>query len=79
MTILKTWTDGRSAPELLVERVAGRADGADRVFLALVVQRLAETADMDVDGARLDIDVRAPDRIEQLLAELKTQRGASSV
>ena len=28
----------------------------------------AQAADMDVDGARLDIDVAAPDAVEQLLA-----------
>ncbi len=31
-------------------------------------QRLAKTPDMHVDGAGLDIDVRAPDRVQQLLA-----------
>ena len=28
----------------------------------------AQAADVDVDGAGLDVDVRAPDRVEQLLA-----------
>ena len=33
-----------------------------------LVQRLAQAADVHVDRAGLDIDVRAPDRVEQLLA-----------
>ncbi|MSO80853.1 MAG: GNAT family N-acetyltransferase [Alphaproteobacteria bacterium] len=51
-----------------VERVAGRADGADQVGQFVNVHRLAQTADVDVDGTRLDIGVAAPDIVEQLLA-----------
>src|SRR5947208_17040422 len=51
-----------------VQGVAGGADGADEVGVLLAVQRDAQAADMHVDGARLDIDVLAPHRIEELLA-----------
>src|SRR5271163_3773726 len=51
-----------------VERVAGRAYRADRVALVVGIERAAQPADMDVDRARLDIDVGAPHRVEQLLA-----------
>src|SRR5262245_61530582 len=51
-----------------IERIARGADGADDVGVVLAVQRHAQAADMDVDGACLDIDVLAPHRIEQLLA-----------
>src|SRR5260370_41379961 len=54
--------------EAIVERVAGAAHGADRVLLAAGVERLAQAADVDVDGALVDIDVAAPDAVEQLLA-----------
>src|SRR5580704_6649423 len=54
--------------EAIVERIAGAADGADRVDGVAAVERLAQAADMDVDGALVDIDVAAPDAIEQLLA-----------
>ena len=36
--------------------------------LAAGVDRLAQPADVDVDGAQLDLAVLAPDRIEQPLA-----------
>src|SRR5664279_364649 len=54
--------------EAVVQRVAGAADGADRVLLAGGVEQLAQPADVDVDGALIDIDVAAPDAVEQLLA-----------
>src|SRR6185437_258415 len=54
--------------EAIVQRVAGAAHGADRVLLAAGVQKLAQAADMDVDGALVDINVAAPDAVEQLLA-----------
>src|SRR5215217_6014867 len=57
-------------PETLVEGVAGAADGADGVGFATTVDGAAEAADMDVDGALIDIDVIAPDAIEELLARI---------
>src|SRR5713226_3834716 len=51
-----------------VEGVAGGADGADEVGVLVAVQRDAQAADMDVDGAGLDIDVLAPHRVQKLLA-----------
>src|SRR6185312_9579134 len=60
--------------EAVVERVAGAADGADRVRLLAAIDGLAQPADMDVDGALVDIDVRAPDAIEQLLPREHTAR-----
>src|SRR4029077_4782088 len=61
---------GRSArlAEPVVERIAGPAHSADRVDGVATVERLAQAADMDGDGALVDIDGRAPDAIEQLLA-----------
>src|SRR3546814_11903546 len=51
-----------------VERVAGRAHGANEIVLTTLVQCLAQAADVHIDGARLDVDVAAPDRIQELLA-----------
>src|SRR4051812_42966139 len=44
-----------------VERIARRAHRADRVARLRGAERLAQPADVHVDGAGLDIDVRAPD------------------
>src|ERR1700684_1382903 len=52
----------------IVERVAGAAHGADRIDGVAAVERLAQAADMDVDGALVDIDVAAPHAVEPLLA-----------
>ena len=65
------WAEGfenlsRRAAEAVVERVARAAHGADRVGLAAAVERLAQPADVDVDGALVDIDLGAPHRVEQL-------------
>src|SRR3984893_2380096 len=54
--------------EPIVERIAGATHGADRVDGVAAVERLAQAADMDVDGALVDIDVAAPHAVEQLLA-----------
>ncbi len=56
------------AAEPVVERIAGAADGADRVGVVATVDRLAQAADMDIHGALIDIDFVAPDAVEQLLA-----------
>src|SRR5262249_3796406 len=58
----------RSLREAVVERVAGAAHGANRGLLAARIEQLAQAADMHVDGALVDIDVAAPDAVEQLLA-----------
>ena len=46
-----------------LERVAGAAHGSDEVRLAVGVERTAQATDVDVDGAKLDIDVLAPDGV----------------
>src|SRR4051812_17421943 len=58
----------RLRPDRLVERIACRANGADGIARTLDVHGLAQPADMHVNRARLDIDVRAPHRIQELLA-----------
>src|SRR4029453_13366727 len=52
----------------IIQRISRAAHGADRVLLAAGIEQFAQTADMDVDGALVDIDVAAPDAVEQLLA-----------
>src|SRR5580693_6000937 len=52
----------------VIQRVAGAAYGADRILLAAGVEQLAQAADMHIHGAFVDIDVAAPDAVEQLLA-----------
>src|SRR6185436_18098427 len=52
----------------VIQRITRTAHGADRVLLAAGVEQFAQAADMHVDGALVDIDVTAPDRVEQLLA-----------
>src|SRR6185437_1576393 len=54
--------------EPVVERIARAADGADRIRLLAAIDRLTQATDMHVDGALVDIDVRAQDTVEQLLA-----------
>src|SRR5579872_2188295 len=54
--------------ETVVERIAGAAHGADRILLAAGVEKLAQAADMHVHGALVDVDVAAPDAVEQLFA-----------
>src|SRR5579859_7710080 len=51
-----------------VERVSRRADGADGIVVVFGIQGAAQASYVHVDRARLDIDVRAPDRVEQLFA-----------
>src|SRR5687768_1249763 len=59
----------------LVEGIAGAAHGADRVgFAGAAVDGLAQAPDMDVHGAFVDIDVVAPDAVEQLLARIDAAR-----
>src|SRR5437660_1693468 len=58
----------RRLPKSIVERVAGAADGADRIGIVTAVERLAQPADMDVDGALVDIDFATPHAVEKLFA-----------
>src|SRR5262249_25945011 len=58
----------RRLPQTVVEGVAGAADGADRIGIVTAVERLAQPADMDVDGALVDIDFTAPHAVEKLFA-----------
>jgi hypothetical protein len=67
ISIFDDWTL-RGLAEAVVERIAGAAHGADRVGLMAAVERLAQAADVDVDGALVDVDVGAPHAVEQLLA-----------
>src|SRR5262249_23302125 len=58
----------RRLPKPIVKRVAGAADGADRIGIVTAVERLAQPADMDVDGALVDIDFAAPHAVGKLFA-----------
>src|SRR3970040_871519 len=50
------------------EPIAGAADRANQLVVAERRQRFAETANVHVDRALLDIDVAAPDAVEELRA-----------
>src|SRR5690242_1705100 len=63
-----------SVHEGFVERITGGSDGANRVAFASGIERLAQPSDMHIDGACLDVNVRAPDCIKQLLAAEDTPR-----
>src|SRR5262249_39205509 len=54
--------------EAVIERVAGAAHGADRVGGAPAIESLAQPPDVHVDRTFVDVDVAAPDPVEQLLA-----------
>src|SRR5262249_35088915 len=58
----------RAFAEPVVEGGAGAAHWADRVGSPPAIQTLAQSPDVYVDGALVDIDVAAPDAVEQLLA-----------
>src|SRR5262249_58282598 len=60
--------DGGGLGERVSERVAGAAHGADRIGGVTAVERLAQAADVDVDGALVDIDLTAPHAVEKLFA-----------
>lgn len=59
---------GRRLGAFGVERVACGTHGADDIGLAAFVDRHAQAADMHVHGARFDIAVTTPHRIEQPFA-----------
>ena len=50
--------------KLVGEGVARATHGAHRVLLGSAHHRLAQAADMNVDGALIDIDVAAPNPVE---------------
>src|SRR5690348_3858525 len=70
-----------------VKRRSCRPHRAYEVKLSLGVDRLAQSADMHIDGARLDMDIVTPDRVQQLLTRehatgmlhLKNSRSRNSV
>src|SRR5690606_37692269 len=66
---------GASAGETLVEGVAGAAHGTDRILRLAAIDGLAQATDMHVDRPFVDIDVTAPDAVEQLLAREHPARG----
>src|ERR1700730_17326559 len=49
----------------IIQRVAGAAHGADRILLAARVEQFAQPSDVHVHGPLVDIDVAAPDALEQ--------------
>src|SRR5687767_10011842 len=51
-----------------IQGVTCRTNGTDDVPCALGVDRLAQSPDVDVDGARLDHALPAPDGVEQAFA-----------
>ena len=55
---------GAALTRLQIEGVAGGADGAHEIDAAIAVECLAQAADVDVDRARLDIDIMAPNRVQ---------------
>src|SRR3546814_1585786 len=68
-TVLRCAGDASSGQLLRrIERVSGRADGADQIGAAALVHRLAQPADVDVDGARFDLRIVPPYRVEQAFA-----------
>src|ERR1700687_1050062 len=54
--------------EPVVQGIAGAAHGADRILLTAGVEQFAQPPDMHIHGALVDIDIAAPDAVEQLLA-----------
>ena len=55
------------ASAVAVERIASGADSPDQVGPIAGVERLAQSADMYIDRARVDVRVMRPDRVEQPL------------
>src|SRR5690348_7394018 len=63
---------GRCLGGVAVEGVSRSADRADDIETATTIERFAQAADMDIDGAQLDLGIAAPHAIEQLLAREDT-------
>jgi len=59
----------------MIQSVAGRADRAHDVDGVIGVQCFAQTADVNIDGPRLDIDIMAPDRIRTTARARRTDPG----
>src|SRR5215510_13916575 len=55
------------AAEPVVERVTRPAYGTDGVSHMATIDRLAQTTDMDVHSSFVNVDIGAPDPVEQLL------------
>src|SRR5436305_7449143 len=53
--------------ETVIQRVAGPAHGADRVLQVAGIEEFPQPSDVNVHGTLVDIDVAAPDAVEQLL------------
>ena len=49
------------------ERIAGAAQAANHVVVAMRAQRLTQPADVHIDSAQLDMDVPPPDPVQKLL------------
>src|SRR5882762_9646234 len=64
----------RVLDEAVVEGIAGAADCTDRVDGTPAVERLAQTSDVDIDRAFVDIHIATPDAIQQLLARENASR-----
>src|SRR6202040_2906690 len=64
----------RAFAEPVVEGITGAAHGADRVRGPPTIQTLTQASDVHVHGAFVDVDVAAPDAIEQLFARKHAAR-----
>src|SRR6476661_9668372 len=53
--------------EPVVQRIAGAAHGPDRILLAAGIEQFAQAADVHIHRAFVDINVAAPDAVQQLL------------
>src|SRR5438874_5859250 len=62
----------RGDGELAAEAITDAAHRLEKVLVARGLERLAEPPDMHVDRALLDVDVVAPDLVEQLRAAVHT-------
>src|SRR4051794_31699497 len=54
--------------EVIIEGISGASHGADRILLAGGIEQFSQASDMNVHRALVDVDVAAPDAVEQLLA-----------
>lgn len=54
------------AVQALSQCIPRAAHGAQGIFAAEGAERFAQTTDMDIDGAGVDVDVTAPDAIKRL-------------
>src|SRR3954451_20508644 len=54
--------------EAIIQGISGASHGADRILLAGGIEQFSQPSDMNIDRALVDVDVAAPDVVEQLLA-----------